>query len=113
MANIKLENSEYFKTQVTLVPLTGLSPGTNDALVDTDTMLEAFQKLQAQIQALDGVGIGNAVAGGTETSVLFLGADGVLAQNNTALRWINADTQLKLTAGGVTKTPLKIILKII
>lgn len=52
--------------------------------------------------------IGSPVSGATEGSVLFAGAAGVLAQNNTAFKWVNADTQLQLTAGGATKTPLYI-----
>lgn len=54
--------------------------------------------------------IGSPVSGATEGSVLFAGAAGVLAQNNTAFKWVNADTQLQLTAGGATKTPFRITL---
>ncbi len=53
-----------------------------------------------------GIAIGDTITDATEGSVLFAGAAGVLAQNNTAFKWVNADTQLQLTAGGATKTPL-------
>lgn len=55
-----------------------------------------------------GVAIGDTITDATEGSVLFAGAAGVLAQNNTAFKWVNAATQLQLTAGGATKTPLYI-----
>ncbi len=55
-----------------------------------------------------GIAIGDTITDATEGSVLFAGAAGVLAQNNTAFKWVNADTQLQLTAGGATKTPLYI-----
>ncbi len=55
-----------------------------------------------------GVAIGDTVTGATAGSVFFAGALGVLAQNNTAFQWIDADTQLQLTAGAATKTPLEI-----
>ncbi len=55
-----------------------------------------------------GVAIGDTVTGATAGSVFFAGAAGILAQNNTAFQWIGADTQLQLTAGAATKTPLEI-----
>ena len=45
---------------------------------------------------------------GTQGSIVFIGASGSFTQNNAALFWNNADTQLKLTAGGATKMPLLI-----
>ena len=41
----------------------------------------------------------------TEGSVIFAGAS-ELAENNTAFNWSNSTTQLKLTAGAATRTPL-------
>ena len=55
-----------------------------------------------------GAAIGDTVTGATAGSVFFAGALGVLAQNNAAFQWIDADTQLQLTAGAATKTPLEI-----
>lgn len=57
-----------------------------------------------------GASIGGSVSGATAGSVFFAGAAGVLAQNNTAFKWVDADTQLQLTAGGATKTPLLLTL---
>lgn len=61
---------------------------------------------------IPGVGtpaIGDAIGSGVAGSALFLGAAGVLAQNNASYKWTDADTELKLTAGAATKTPLKIV----
>lgn len=57
-----------------------------------------------------GASIGGSVSGATAGSVFFAGAAGVLAQNNAAFKWVDADTQLQLTAGGATKTPLLVTL---
>ncbi len=54
------------------------------------------------------VAIGGTVTSATAGSVFFAGAAGVLAQNNAAFQWVDADTQLRLTAGAATKTPLEI-----
>lgn len=43
-----------------------------------------------------GIGIGGVVAGGTEGSVLFLGADGVLAQDNPAFTYTDATNKLAI-----------------
>jgi len=63
---------------------------------------------EVDISAGGGVAIGDTITDATEGSVLFAGAAGVLAQNNTAFKWVNADTQLQLTAGAATKIPLRI-----
>lgn len=43
----------------------------------------------------------------TEGSVIFAGAS-ELSQNNAAFKWTDSTTQLKLTAGAATRTPLAI-----
>ena len=52
------------------------------------------------------VAIGGAITDATQGSVLFAGAAGVLAQNNTAFKWTDASNQLGLTSGAVGNTPL-------
>lgn len=51
MANIKLEDSAYFKDQVKSVQLTGYSTGSNTTLNNTDDILGAFEKIQGQLDS--------------------------------------------------------------
>jgi len=80
-----------------------LGAGTSGGTITAATLLGG----QAAASA-GGMTIGDDVTDGTAGSVLFVGAGAVLAQNNTAFKWTDADTQLALTAGGATKTPLLI-----
>ncbi len=59
------------------------------------------------ISAGGGVAIGDTITDATEGSVLFAGAAGVLAQNNTAFKWVNADKQLVIT--GNTEPQIKLL----
>lgn len=54
--------------------------------------------------------IGGLVTGGTQGSVLFVGAGGVLAQDNTRFFYDDTNNQLQLSVGAVGNTPLKITL---
>jgi len=57
-----------------------------------------------------GAAIGGLVTGGTEGSVLFVGAGGLLAQDNARFFYDDANNQLQLSSGAVGNTPLKITL---
>lgn len=57
-----------------------------------------------------GASIGGLVTGGTQGSVLFVGAGGVLAQDNDRFAYDDTNNQLQLSAGAVGNTPLKITL---
>lgn len=54
--------------------------------------------------------IGGLVTDGTAGSVLFVGAAGVLAQDNARFFYDDTNNQLQLSAGAVGNTPLKITL---
>lgn len=55
-----------------------------------------------------GVTIGDTVTNGTAGSVLFLGAAGIIAQDNAYFFWDTTNKQLQLNALSATKTPLQI-----
>lgn len=55
-----------------------------------------------------GAEIGSPVTGGTAGSVLFLGAGGVLEQDNARFFWDNTAKQLQLNSGAIGEVPLKI-----
>ncbi|MBK8810712.1 MAG: hypothetical protein IPN69_08265 [Acidobacteria bacterium] len=76
-----------FAATVRATTLTGLAAGSNQAIAGTDTILQAFANLQAQISGFSGMAIGGTIGGSpTAGSVLFVGAGGVLA-NDAALKW--------------------------
>ena len=56
-------------------------------------------------RAATGASIGSTVTGATQGSVLFAGAAGVLAQNNAAFNWDDANNQLTITAQSATDIP--------
>ncbi len=60
----------------------------------------------AALAGSGGASIGGTVTGGTEGSVLFLGAAGVLAQNNSKFFWDNTSNKenLQITSGGDSDT---------
>lgn len=92
---------------------TGVSAAVGDSVLisdasDTDNLKKATIQSIVDLVPAAGASIGGTVTGATAGSVFFAGALGVLAQNNAAFQWVDADTQLQLTAGSATKTPLEI-----
>lgn len=93
MADIQLEDSDYFKAQVLLVPLTGYSTGADAAIAATDIISAAFAKAQGQINArvpnARTISAGTGLSGGGDLS-----ANRSLALANTVVTpgsYTNAD----------------------
>lgn len=99
-----------FAATVRATALTGLGAGSNTAIAATDTILGAFAKLQNQISNFGGMAIGSAIGNSpTAGSVLFVGAGGVLAQNNAALKWDDAIHGLAMGDPAVVTYPYWLI----
>lgn len=88
------DNTDLSGKQATLVS------GTNIKTVNSTSLLGSGDV------AIPSPSIGGGITGATAGSILFAATGPVFAQNNTALFWDDANTQLKLTAGAATKTPL-------
>ena len=90
-----------FAATVRATVLTGLGAGSNTAIAATDTILGAFAKLQNQISNFGGMAIGGAIGNSpTAGSALFVGAGGVLAQENDGLFWDATNKRLKVGVAG-------------
>ncbi len=76
-------------------PVIGGTPG-NALVIDAQGNLsdQAFPA---------GIAIGDPVSGGTSKSILYVDASGNLAQNNANLQWDDANTQLLLANGSVSR----------
>ena len=61
-----------------------------------------FNPFTANFDLVDAISIGDVVGGGTEGSVLFVGADEKLAEDNANLFW--DDTNNRLGIGTATPT---------
>lgn len=71
---------------------------------DTDNLKKVTVQTIVDLAAGGGMSIGGSITSATEGSVLFAGALGVLAQDNTNLFWDNANDNLKLGAPTLVST---------
>lgn len=89
-----------FEPAVRVTPLTGLGVGTNSAIAATDTILQAFAKLQSQIDFVGGSGDVVGPASATDNALArFDTTTGKLIQNSAATL---SDTGALQTASVIT-----------
>lgn len=86
-----------FVFSLTLQYVFATPPGS--AYTPAETLQPACNPGDTNCTVLDNLGIGSTITSGTEGSVLFAGASGVLAQDNTNFFWDDTNNQLRLGAG--------------
>lgn len=90
--------------------LKGLGAGVNTPIAETDTIIEAFANLQNQISnASGGAAIGSEVESGVEGSILFIGALGVLDQDNSTFFYNKTATSLKFKKWQLSQDNMEIL----
>jgi len=94
--NINLDNVQPLNTLLTGISQLGYS-GNAGLFLKVNATEDGFEFSAA---GSSGISIGDSIGSGTAGSVLFLGASGVLAQDNTNLLWDYTNNRLLL--GGAT-----------